>query len=151
MTSRLWVRRCVLACGIWVLVLGLSCMPASATTVRTVSAARAYLAGKVPGPAPLFLTPGSARRVLHHVHDVQFYSGSGEDFSATVLYRPFDGGAYEGQVGITRLPDESLSRVMGPCRVRGHQVIRRRVGRYSTRYCRDDITFYYAWRWQHRI
>lgn len=40
---------------------------------------------------------------------------------------------------------------MSACRTRGHRVVRVRVGRHSTRYCHDDITFYYAWRWRHRV
>lgn len=124
---------------------------APAKTVTTIGQARSYLSRTVTAPAPLFLTASSARRVLGHVKDVQFYRSTGEDFSATVFYRPFDGGSYDGQVGASRLPNESLSRVMASCRARGHQVVRLRVGRYFTRYCHDDITFYYAWRWRHRV
>ena len=88
---------------------------------------------------------------MRHVKDVQFYRYQGEDFSATVFDPPFDGGGDDGQVGVTRLRHESLYGAMAGCRAQRHRVVRVRIGRYSTRYCPGDITFYYAWWWGHRV
>ena len=52
---------------------------------------------------------------------------------------------------VNRRPDGNLSSLMFGCRLRGHRVLKQRVGRFTTLYCADDLSFYYLWRWQHRI
>lgn len=80
-------------CAVFLLVLGSLAGSALAKTVRTIAEARSYVAWTAPAPTPLFFTADSVHRVLGHVNDVQFYRYRGEDFSGTVIYRPFDGGA----------------------------------------------------------